>query len=72
MRRFIRQSKCIEGSKLRRFIHQSKFPMVFFDGAAANYIGGAGICIWLNDHHHFDFKLGSGSNTNTRSGLLAL
>ena len=23
----------------------SKFPMVFFDGAAAKHIGGAGICI---------------------------
>ena len=29
----------------------SKFPMVFFDGAAAKHIGGVGICIWLSDHH---------------------
>ena len=27
----------------------SNFPRIFFDGAAANSIGGAGICLWLND-----------------------
>ena len=26
-----------------------KFPMVFFDGVAEDSIGGAGVCIWLND-----------------------
>ena len=50
----------------------SKFPMVFFDGTTANFIGGAGICIWLNDHHLFAIKLGCGSSTNTRAELLAL
>ena len=49
-----------------------KFPMVFFDGAAAKQIGGAGICIWLNDHHLFAFKLGCGCSTNTRAELLVL
>ena len=47
----------------------SKFPMVFFDGAATNFIGGAGICIWLNDHHFLAVKLGCRSNTNTRAEL---
>ena len=50
----------------------SKFPMVFFDGAAANFIGGAGICIWLNEHHILAIKLGCGNNTNTRAKRLAL
>ena len=50
----------------------SKYPMVFVDGAAANFIGGEGICIWLNDHHIFAINLGCGSNTNTRAELLAL
>ena len=45
----------------------SKFPMVFFDGAITNYIGGAGIGIWLNDHHILAIKLGCGNNTNTRA-----
>ena len=49
-----------------------KFPMVFFDGAATNSIGGAGICIWLNDHHFFAIKLGCGSRTNIRAELLVL
>ena len=46
--------------------------MVFFDGAMANFIGGVGICIWLNYHHFFAIKLGCGSSTNTRAELLAL
>ena len=50
----------------------SKYPGFFFDGATAKGIGGAGFCIWLNDHHLFDFKLGCGSSTNTRAELLAL
>ena len=50
----------------------SKYPMVFFNGVAANFIGGAGICIWLNDHHILAIKLGCGNNTNTRAKLLAL
>ena len=50
----------------------SVFPMIFFDGAATNNIGGAGICLWLNEHHLLAFKLGCGSCTNTRAELLAL
>ena len=50
----------------------SKFPMVFFDGATTNFIGGTGIHIWLNDHHFFSINLRCGSNTNTRAKLLAL
>ena len=46
--------------------------MVFFDGAAAKHIAGAGLCIWLNNHHQFAFKLGCGCSTNTREKLLAL
>ena len=49
-----------------------KFPMVFFDGAAADSIGGAGVCIWLNDQHFLSIKLGCGHSTNTRDKLLAL
>ena len=48
------------------------FPMAFFDGAAAESIGGAGGCIWLNDQHYLSIKLGCGCNTNTRAELLAL
>ena len=50
----------------------SIFPMIFFDGAAANNIGGACFCLSLNDHHLVAFKLGCGSCTNTRVELLAL
>ena len=50
----------------------SNSPRIFFDGAAAKSIGGAGFCIWLNDHHLFDFKLGCGSSTSTRAEILAL
>ena len=49
-----------------------KFPMVFFDGAAADSIGGAGVCIWLNDQPFLYIKLGCGHSTNTRAELLAL
>ena len=48
----------------------SVFPMIFFDGAAANNMGGAGFCLWLNEHHLLAFKLGCGSCTNTRAELL--
>ena len=48
----------------------SKFPMVFFDGAMKKHIGGAGICIWLNDRHHFAFKLGCGSRTFSTLGII--
>ena len=44
----------------------------FFDGAAAEHIGGAGFVIFLNDEHCFSFSLGCGSSSNTRAELLAL
>jgi len=50
----------------------SVYPMIFFDGAAANNMGGAGVCLWLNEQHLLAFKLGCGSCTNTRAELLAL
>ena len=50
----------------------SVYPMIFFDGAAAKNLGGAGICLWLNELHILDFKLGCDSCTNTRAELLAL
>ena len=50
----------------------SVYPMIFFYGAAANMLGGAGIYIWLNEQHMLAFKLGCGSCTNTRAELLAL
>ena len=50
----------------------SVFPMIFFDGAAANNIGGAIFCLWLNEQHLLGFKLGCGSCTNTRAELLSL
>ena len=28
-----------------------QFPMAFFDGATADSIGGAGVCIWINEQH---------------------
>ena len=49
-----------------------KIPMVFFDGAAIDSIGGADVCIWLNDQHSLFIKLGCGHSTNTRAELLAL
>ena len=51
---------------------QKKILMVFFDGAVADFIGGAGVCIWLNERHSLSIKLGCGHNTNTRVELLAL
>ena len=50
----------------------SVYPMIFFDGAAAKNLGGAGIYLWLNELHFLAFKLGCGSCTNTRAELLAL
>ena len=49
-----------------------KFPMDFFDGAATKSIGGAGVCIWINDQYFLSIKLGCGCSTNTRAELLAL
>ena len=48
------------------------FPMVFFDGATAEQVGGDGACIWISEHHILSIKLGYGHSTNTRDELLAL
>ena len=50
----------------------SVYPMIFFDGAAAKNLGGAGFCLWLNEIHLLTFKLGCGRCTNTKAELLAL
>ena len=47
------------------------FPYGFFDGAAAENIGGSGYVIFINDSHFFSFSMGCGSSTNTRAKLLA-
>ena len=48
------------------------FACGFFDGAAAENIGGSGFVIFLSDSHYFSFSLGAGCSTNTRAELLAL
>ena len=48
------------------------FPMVFFDGVAAEQVGGVGACIWISEHHFLSIKLGCGHSTNTRDEMLAL
>ena len=48
------------------------FPFGFFDGAAANNIGGVGFCLYLNESHSFEFPMGAGTCTNTRAELIAL
>ena len=48
------------------------FPCGFFDGAAAENIGGTCFVIYLNDVHFFSFSMGCGCSTNTRAELLAL
>ena len=35
-------------------------------------MGGAGICIFLNKDHFFEFALGLGTSTNTKAELLGL
>ena len=44
----------------------------FFDGAAANSKGGAGVFIAISKFHVLSFKLGCGPSTNTRAELMAL
>ena len=51
---------------------RTRFPVAFFDGVVVASLGGAGIVIWLNDHHLFSITLGCGPSTNTRVELLAL
>ena len=46
--------------------------MGFFDGAAVEGIGGAGIYLAINSNHCFHIKLGCGGSTNTRAKLLAM
>ena len=48
------------------------YPAGYFDGAAKNNIGGAGITIFLSETHFFCFSVGCGYSTNTRAELLAL
>ena len=45
---------------------------VFFYDVAADLLGGAGACIWMNDQHFLSIKLGCGHITKTRDELLAL
>ena len=47
------------------------FPCGYFDGAVANYIGGSGYVIYINDYHFFSFSMGCGRSSNTRAELLA-
>ena len=51
---------------------QLAYPCIFFNGAAAKYLGGAGFVLHLCDLHFLAFSLGCGSSTNTRVELLAL
>ena len=48
------------------------YPYGFFDGAAAERIGGVGFMLELNEEHTFSFSMGCGRSTNTRAELLAL
>ena len=48
------------------------FPYGYFDGAAAESQGGAGIYIAINSTHLLAFKIGCGPSMNTRAELLAL
>ena len=48
------------------------YPCGFFDGAAAENIGGAGFVILMDASYSINFSLGCGRSTNTRAELLAL
>ena len=48
------------------------FPMGFFDGAATDTSGGAGVYILINESHQLHIKLGCVISTNTYAELLAL
>ena len=48
------------------------FPCGYFDGAFANYVGGVGYCLHLNESHSFEFALGVGNGSNTKAELLGL
>ena len=45
---------------------------MFFDGAAANSMGGVGAVLYIGSDHYFFIQLGCGQSTNTRAKLLAL
>ena len=53
-------------------ILEKSFPCGFFDGVAAENLGGSGFVIFINDSHHYNFSMGCGISTNTRAELLAL
>ena len=46
--------------------------MGFFDGVAAEGVGGAGIYLAINSNHYFHIKLGCEGSTNTREKILAM
>ena len=48
------------------------FPYGFFDGANADYKGGACFYLALNESHTFEFAMGEGICTNTKAELMAL
>ena len=52
--------------------HILVYPYGFFEGAAADKMGGAGFILAISSVHTFNIKLGWGHNTNTREELLAL
>ena len=48
------------------------FPYGFFDGATADYKGGVGFSLVLNESHSFEFVMGADFCTNTKVELMAL
>ena len=48
------------------------FPYGFFDGAAADYKGGVGFSLALNESHSFEFAMGVGFCINTKAELMTL
>ena len=50
----------------------SMMPSWFFDGAALDHTGGAGIHLLISQSHHFHIVLGYGKSTNTRAEPMVL
>ena len=48
------------------------YPYGLFDGVAADYKGGVGFFLALNESHTFEFAMGGGLCTNTKAELMAL
>ena len=48
------------------------YPLAFFDGPAADYKGGVGFFLVLNESHTFEFVMGASICTNTKAELMAL